>query len=88
MESSPRHVGIEHQAPLVESGNVLNLLEVQLDLHLLILSNSRWVVHLARGPQPAPANPGCAQGAQASQHPCHPAEPAALAAQIYSSGCY
>jgi hypothetical protein len=46
MESSPRHVGIEHQAPLVESGNVLNLLEVQLDLHLLILSNSRWVVHL------------------------------------------
>jgi hypothetical protein len=46
MESSPRYVGIEHQAPLVESRNVLNLLSVQLDLHLLIVSNSRWVVHL------------------------------------------
>jgi hypothetical protein len=38
-------------------------------------------VYRARGPQPAPASPGCAQGAQASQHPCHPAEPAALAAK-------
>jgi hypothetical protein len=46
MESSPRHVDIERQAPLIESGNVLNLLWVQLDLHLLILSNSQWVVHL------------------------------------------
>jgi hypothetical protein len=46
MGSSPQHVGIERQAPIVESGNVLNLLWVQLDLHLLILSNSRWVVHL------------------------------------------
>jgi hypothetical protein len=46
MESSPRHVRIEHQAPLIESGNVLNLLWVQLDLHLLVVNNSRWVVHL------------------------------------------
>jgi hypothetical protein len=46
MESSPRHVGIEHQTPLIESENILNLLWVQLDLHLLIVANSRWVVHL------------------------------------------
>jgi hypothetical protein len=46
MESSPRHVEIERQAPLIESGNVLNLLWVQLDLHLLIVSNNRWVVLL------------------------------------------
>jgi hypothetical protein len=46
MESSPRRVGIEHQTPLIESENILNLLWVQLDLHLLIVANSRWVVHL------------------------------------------
>jgi hypothetical protein len=38
-------------------------------------------LYRARGPQFAPANPRCAEGAQASQHPCQPAEPAALSAQ-------
>ena len=46
LESPMLHAEVECQAHLVESGHVLNLLWVKLDLLLLIGSNARWVVCL------------------------------------------